>query len=574
MALLPVEQIGSVGIHTDPPSYSLPPNTWSDGANVRFTDLGVMKMPGYKEAMKTFPNDKGRPMHIVFRNASYEADDQDMWFVFTEKNIMTYRNESGDWVTSATLPTSGSGLGGVDDIWSTAWNGPILLATNGKSMWQLQLSLGYPASPPAFTRWYANAQGETSQVFNALGTFKSHIIGLGTKANPYRVWWSTAMSAYEQVGSGTSVNQFDYTDENKDSGDFELNETRGKIIGGAQLGDGFMVYKEDCAYVMNYIGQPFIFGFKVMAKDVGLLNKRALAVFDGGHVFVGINDVHLNNGQSIAPLLSDKLQSEMFGDMNPELHQNVFVVSGKKTTEFGIFWPSADVKTDYTPWHDDGWQYEDWRGCDRGIIWNWLNNTLTLFDPQNPIDHACEGIAPTDPPKVWGEYTGTLYEEYGGTWDEATTKWNDDSYGMIAQHLVLLKGNNSNTTYAKAKLFRTHSGEKSDDKDMYSFIERTGYDLGDPGGVKFVRAVYPKMEIQGNNTVNVYICGQMSPEDGIRWEGPYPFNPDTQSKVSCRVSGKYFGVKFESEGDFSWRLHGYEFDMEQSGRRGSRNYAV
>ncbi|MEK9819843.1 MAG: hypothetical protein VW443_09695 [Pseudomonadales bacterium] len=564
MPLLPVEQIGDVGIHTDPPSYSLPPNTWSNGVNVRFTDRGVMKMPGYKEVLKpmrgawtTFPSDKGTPMHIVFRNASYESDDQDMWFVFTESHIMTYLNERQEWKESAVITTAST----VDDIWSTAWNGPILLATNGKIMYQLVLnSSRIPGSNPSFTKWYASAQGEHNQVFTSIGTFKSHIIGMGTvasnrsSANPYRVWWSTAMGAYEQVGSGINeVNQFDYMDDTKDAGDFELNETRGKIIGGAQLGDGFMVYKEDCAYVMNYIGQPFIFGFKVMAKDVGLLNKRALAVFDGGHVFVGINDVHLNNGQSIVPLLADKLQTKMFLDMNQDMYQRVFVVSGKKTTEFVVFWPSADAT----------------KSCDRGIIWNWLTNTLTLFDPQNPINHACEGIAPKERSKVWGPVLDfpDLYTEYGGTWDEATTKWNEDNYGMIAQHLVLADGVNK-------KFYQTHSGEKADTEDMFSWVERTGYDLGDPGGVKFVRAVYPKMEVQGTNTVDVYVCGQMSPDSPVAWEGPYPFNPDTQSKVSCRVSGKYFGVKFQTTGDFTWRLHGYEFDMEQAGRRGSRQYAV
>ncbi|NDB65830.1 MAG: hypothetical protein EB168_09210, partial [Euryarchaeota archaeon] len=104
MALLPVENIGSVGIHKDPPPYSLPPTTWSDGVNVRFTDLGVMKMPGYQEVMDNFPADKGTPMHIVFRNASIDVGDEDMWFVFTESHIMTYLNESRNWVQSASLP--------------------------------------------------------------------------------------------------------------------------------------------------------------------------------------------------------------------------------------------------------------------------------------------------------------------------------------------------------------------------------------------------------------------------------------------------------------------------------------
>ena len=63
----------------------------------------------------------------------------------------------------------------------------------------------------------------------------------------------------------------------------------------------------------------------------------------------------------------------------------------------------------------------------------------------------------------------------------------------------------------------------------------------------------------------------MSTEDGVDWGTAIAFNPNTQSKVSCRVSGKFFSVKFESTGDLDWRLHGVEFEVEQRGRRGSRS---
>ena len=62
----------------------------------------------------------------------------------------------------------------------------------------------------------------------------------------------------------------------------------------------------------------------------------------------------------------------------------------------------------------------------------------------------------------------------------------------------------------------------------------------------------------------------MSTEDGVTWEGPVLFNPNTQSKVSCRITGKYFGVKFESTGDFDWKLHGLAFEVRPRGTRGSR----
>ena len=107
---------------------------------------------------------------------------------------------------------------------------------------------------------------------------------------------------------------------------------------------------------------------------------------------------------------------------------------------------------------------------------------------------------------------------------------------------------------------------------MTSYIERTGLALGDQSSLKHVQAVWPKIDITGNNTVRVYVGTQMAPDGDITWQGPTEFNPTTQSKVSCRNSGKYFGVKFETSSDVAWNLNGYEFELVQGGRRGSRSY--
>jgi hypothetical protein len=175
------------------------------------------------------------------------------------------------------------------------------------------------------------------------------------------------------------------------------------------------------------------------------------------------------------------------------------------------------------------------------------------------IDHACEGVVNLTEGEQW--------EDAVGDWGSRIDKWGERAYYNVLQELVF-------AGYGDQKLYRNGTGNKEDTDMMYSVIERTGYDLGDPGSVKFVRAVWPKVSVSGGNEVKVSVCSQMSPDDPLAWEGPYIFNPDMQSKVSCRVTGKYFGVKVESDGDFTWRLHGYEFDMEQAGRRGMMNYAV
>ena len=85
--------------------------------------------------------------------------------------------------------------------------------------------------------------------------------------------------------------------------------------------------------------------------------------------------------------------------------------------------------------------------------------------------------------------------------------------------------------------------------------------------------IWPKMRIDKNDSVDFYIGTQMSTEEAVSWEGPISFNPDTQSKVSCRASGKLYGIRIESDNDSEWRLEGLSFEVQNAGRRGSRSYS-
>ena len=61
MALIPVENVGEVGIVKDINPWQLPPNVWSNGNNVRAEHGAIVKSPGYAEVMATCPV---TPYHI------------------------------------------------------------------------------------------------------------------------------------------------------------------------------------------------------------------------------------------------------------------------------------------------------------------------------------------------------------------------------------------------------------------------------------------------------------------------------------------------------------------------------
>jgi hypothetical protein len=125
----------------------------------------------------------------------------------------------------------------------------------------------------------------------------------------------------------------------------------------------------------------------------------------------------------------------------------------------------------------------------------------------------------------------------------------------------------------KQRIFKDNTGNTEDGTTMNSYISRTGIALTQDGSydqsrVKYIRAVWPRMEVSGSNgEVNIYVAKQMFPEEAVTWAGPYTFNPNEESKVSCTVTGRYYGIKIESDTDVDWNLSGVGFEIEDAGHR-------
>lgn len=610
MPLVPIENLGQIGIIKDTPPYNLPPNAWSDGNNVRLLDNGVKKVAGYQEVMATCPF---APYYIhpyltvsgTYYWIAYGATDIAVWngstwtdvvrqTTLTLNGAVSHNNGSITVDTGSALsalPSSGtldigidtgttnqyeqltyssldtstgvitlssntlyahtdgavvtpSGSTGTSDNdyganttnkrWTATNLNGLVVATNGfdtPQMWPLSSGIPSLANPFMELRnWPTGAKCKS------IRSFRTFLVGLNwerTNEEPRLVKWST------EASYGSPPSTWDETDATLDAGEYELSDTPGDIIDGLPLGDSFIIYKDDSIYIMNYVGTPYIFSFKLLSPTIGLLSKEAVAEFEGGHFFMGNSDFYVCNGQTVTPMLSNRLRRTVFDELNGDNYQKCFVAADYVRNEMMACYPAGSSTV-----------------ANKALIWNWKDNTFSFRDLPD-TSHINSGIV---------EITA------GATWDAATLTWNADSdpwgatnYDNVIKNIVFADVTNT-------KIFRDNKGNKKNTATMSAYIERSGYDLGDPQSIKFVSAVYPQLEVSGNNTVNVYIGRQMSTEEGITWEGPVAFNPNSQSKVSCRVSGKYFGIKVESDTDIDWKLHGLAFEVQKKGLRGSRSH--
>ena len=538
MAVIPVENVGEVGIVKDINPWQLPPNVWSDGNNVRVEHGAIVKSPGYAEVMATCPV---TPYHIVQLKYGTEA----YWVIASLTSIRVYKTSNETWYDI----TRGSGAynATADEGWTSTVLGGVLVMANGFDQPQFwALSSGVPSTSTTMadlTNWSSGAGATHYPV--SVRAFRSFLIALNlTEAGvpiPQKVKWST------EAGIQAVPASWDETSATVDAGEYELADTKGAILDGLPLGDTFMIYKEDSIYSMSYVGTPFIFAFRQLSPSVGALAKNCVAEFDGGHFILGNGDVYINDGQRVKSILPHKIRDYIFGEIDGANFERSFVVADYGNTEMWACFPTPTSTSNQ---------------CNKAVVWNWTNNAFTIRDIPN-LAHAGYGTV-ADPNSF------TTWSAAIPTWSSALGTWTQ-TWSQSENVLVMASPTDT-------KLYRNASGNREDDTDMTSFIERTGMAFtsqqqNDQSIVKRIKAVWPKMEVTGSgNTVNVYVGTQNSTEEAVSWSDAVSFNPDTQSKVSVRKSGKLYGVKFESTGDFDWRLDGYEIELDDAGRRGSRSY--
>jgi len=676
MALVPVDNVGQVGIVKDQNPWQLPPNVWSDGNNVKTDEGSIKKALGYASVMETVPAAPYYITHLVSGineywvigglaaihvydntsktdtlngaiNASVTTitldsttDFETAGTVTVGSEQITYTGKSATQFTGCTrgansttaashsdgavvtrtkkwydiTRASGAYSTTAAENWAATVIGGVLIMTNkvdDPQYWAL--AAGVPATAQKMqdlNNWPASTECK------AMRSFRSFLVALNvTKSSvkyPRLVKWST------EAATQTTPTSWDETSATVDAGEYELADSKGEILDGLQLADNFMIYKEDSIYSMQYVGTPFIFAFRQISPTIGAIAKNCVAEYPGGHAIFGNGDFYINDGRTIKPILPPKLRSYVFSTIDGDAISRSFVVADYGRSEM-LFCFSQDGGVTGQP--------------DRAIVWNWNQNTFTIRNLPG-LGHIGYGnILDPNVMTTWGAMTSPLAVAITSTSAVGAILTVDDASGFEASGDITInneqmtytsrtgtvltisaRGVNSTTAATHAvdavayngptwttvsgpwtmsyptvenvlmfaspentKIYRDNSGFKEDTTLMNSFVERTGLSMNSQGQpdytvVKNITAIYPKMNIDSTNTINVYLGTQMSTEEGITWGSAVSFNPDSQSKVSVRGSGKYYAVKFESDANMDWKLDGYALEVQDAGRRGGRSY--
>ena len=112
----------------------------------------------------------------------------------------------------------------------------------------------------------------------------------GTTSFPNRVRFSNLVDANSVPDS------WDETDTTKSAGFNDLVQMQTPIVDGLELGTNFVIYSSSEAILMEFVGGTFVFNFRKLFGDEGIINQNCVVEVDGKHFVFGNNEIYVTDG--------------------------------------------------------------------------------------------------------------------------------------------------------------------------------------------------------------------------------------------------------------------------------------
>ena len=509
MSKIRIPDLGSVGLMLDTQPVDLPLSALSDVLNIRFRDGAAERISGDVQVFTA-------PAVVPYALQVFNTNDQ-RYLVHAGLSAVYADTDTTRTNITGTAPT-----GLVGNRWSTGVLNGVLVLNNGVDLpqyWGGNLATPL-AALPAFTSTWRCA---------VLRPFKNYLVGLdwtkGAARYPQMVKWSSA------ADPGTTPASWNEADPSNDAGELDLAETADELIDALPLGDALIIYKRASMYAMTYIGGQYIFQFRRLPGEAGMLARGCACITPQGHVVLTAGDVVMHNGAGTTSILTGKMRRWLFAQIDTTYYARAFVVSNPSLNEAWVCFPTSGNST-----------------CNRALIWNWAENTLSLRELSGV---TCGTSAQFD------YTTDPSWAANAQPWSEDITRWNQSDLALAQNQLVL------GSTAPLLSL--ADSGVDFHGSAFTAILERTGLAFDAPDRVKLARALYPRIDGATGQSVYIQLGGAMDVEGAITWSDPVAYVIGSSFRADSFASGRFLAWRIYASGSFAWRVRSIDIDVVVQG---------
>jgi hypothetical protein len=537
--MLPIRNVGEVGVITDASPVSLPPNAFTRAKNVRFDEGKVSRAPVFRKIQDSL---SAIPRFTYAIPASTSSSYASIILVSPTYQIQEYANGS---VTSrqgsiATTSSSSARFTGtaLADITYLNRNDrvPVYMANGGTQFADLP-------------NWDANWRSESLRAYGdfllALNTTES-----GTTYSS-RVRWSNLALANSVPDS------WDASDTTKSAGFNDLIEMKTPIVDGASLGTNFIIYSKDQVYLMEFTGGNFIFNFRKLFSDVGIINQNCAVEVEGKHFVFGDNDIYIHDTHTKQSIVDERIKQYIFTGLNTAKTDRCFVQANPDLEEVYFCYVSGDDMAEYTSGDR----------CNRAAVYNYKNNTWSFLDLPNISSGTHGSIASV---ATYATVVGT-YDTIGGTYYSQEADF--DTHALFVGESNTPDGITSNKLYGldmpDTGTLLSYNFDGEANKGPY--LERVGIDLDEVTSVsryKIISKIYPQIETDSSNKQFNFTFGAADLQASTpTYETPVTFDALSDHKIDSRAAGRYLSYKLTVPDNKNFSFIGFDAELTLTGRR-------
>jgi len=238
-------------------------------------------------------------------------------------------------------------------------------------------------------------------------TQERHAVLFGCGGNSRRVAWS----------SREDYTDWDFADPTNTAGYLDL-ETSSRIVMATAVREGTLIWTEDEAWLMRFIGLPYIYGIERIGYGCGLMAPRSFATFAGRCIWIGREGWWIYDGGYVKPLPCE-VGAYVFDNLDPNASR--LYTHGSDNGLFNEVWFWYPTIGSIAP--------------DRYVIYNYAEGWWSIGEMTRT---AAEGAGVFPFPITADAENNVYYQEDG--WDAAGTSLVGERYAESGS-LNLQQGN-------------------------------------------------------------------------------------------------------------------------------------
>ena len=468
MATLPIRNLGSTGVLTDPNPYNLPVTGFTSANNVRFDEGKVRRAPVFRTVKDSLGFDPRAAFGIVpttgFDTVLMVSDD----YVIKEYANGNVNDRSGS-ITGSSDPRPFTVCSLADVVYINRPDRvPVYRLPSGTNFADL-------------TNWDSNWRAK------ALRPFGDFLLGLNMTESSTN--YANRVRFSNLVTANAIPDSWDASATDKSAGFNDLVAMQTSIVDGLELGTNFVIYSSTEAIMMEFVGGQLIFNFRKLFSDEGIINQNCVVEVDGKHYCFGVSDVYVHDGNTKQSICDERVRQFIFKGLNVKNADRCFVQHNKELSEIYFCYQSGDSLVSFA----------DTSRCNRAAIFNVKNNTWSFMDLPNVSAGTSANVNTVS---TYSASTST-YDTIGGSYYDQEDSRN--------RHTLMVGNSDSDNSLSSAKIYGldlADDGSIAFNVDTEAtkppFVERTGLDLDEINqpidGYKVITRMLP--QIFTKNTPN------------------------------------------------------------------------